>query len=113
MFNRSDEDMNGPVNMQTERYLGGHSHSPSNSSVGNGGAGVGVGKGVLTGVETAHSALTVGGSTESRTRQVSNGEGRFASLREGIAGLGIGRGRGGGNGGSGSKSPAKMEVEMQ
>jgi hypothetical protein len=115
VFNRSDEDMNGPVNVQTERYLGGHSHSPSNSSVGNGGAGVGVGKGVLTGVETAHSALTVGGSTasEGRSRQASNGEGRFASLREGIAGLGIGRGRGGGNGGSGSKSPAKMEVEMQ
>jgi hypothetical protein len=116
VFNRSDEDMNGPVNTQTERYLGGHSHSPSGSTIGNGGAGVGVGKGVLTGVETAHSALTVGGSTasEGRSRQASNGEGRFASLREGIAGLGIGRGRGGGgNGGSGSKSPAKMEVEMQ
>jgi myotubularin-related protein 6/7/8 len=111
VFNRRDEDMNGPVNLQTERYLGGRS-SPS-PTPGNGGAGTGVGKGVLMGVETAHFALTVGGSTGGGSSGGSNGDaGRFASLRDGIAGLGIGRGRSA----SGSKSPAndgKMEVEMQ
>lgn len=97
VFNRSDKDMNGPTNVQTDRYLGTNRE------------GLGVGHGVLTGVETAHTAAGAG-----TTRQVSNGSaGGFAGLREGIAGLGIGKGRGG----SGSKSPAnvkqEMEVEMQ
>ncbi|TVY13561.1 Phosphoinositide 3-phosphatase [Lachnellula arida] len=119
VFNRGDAEMNGPVNLQTERYLGGRASPSPNpspgSTPGNGGAGVGIGKGVLTGVESAHSALTVGGSTSSGSGSgASNGDaGRFASLRDGIAGLGIGRGKGGAGG---SKSPAnggKMEVEMQ
>lgn len=104
VFNRSDEDMNGFVNVQTERYFGGRT-SPAGNGVG-----------VVTGVETADGAVTVGsvsGSGSGSNRSVSNGDvGRFASLREGIAGLGIGRGRGTGDG---SKSPGggKMEVEMQ
>ena len=97
VFNRSDEDMNGPTNAVTERYLG-----PESSSLGGN-------RSVLTGVETANSATGAG-----TIRQVSNGSvGGFASLREGIAGLGLGRGKGV----PGNKSPAnvkeEMEVEMQ
>ena len=96
VFNRSDQDMNGPFNTVTERYL-----AKEDSS--------GIGRGVLTGVETA---TTAAGAVTSR--QVSGGNaGGFASLREGIAGLGIGKGKGS----SGTKSPAsakqEMEVEMQ
>jgi len=97
VFNRSDEDMNGPTNAMTERYLG-----SSSSNLGMGGT-------VLTGIETSNTAV---GSTP--TRQVSNGNpSSFSSLRDGIAGLGIGVGMGT----PGSKSPANgkeaMEVEMQ
>ena len=89
--------MNGPTNAVTERYLG-----PESSSLGGN-------RSVLTGVETANSATGAG-----TIRQVSNGSvGGFASLREGIAGLGLGRGKGV----PGNKSPAnvkeEMEVEMQ
>lgn len=97
VFNRSDEDMNGPTNTVTERYLG-------NNITISGGT-------VLTGVETAHAAVGTG-----TTKQVSNGKsttGSFSSLREGIAGLGLGMGKGE----SGTKSPGNikqvMEVEMQ
>jgi myotubularin-related protein 6/7/8 len=94
VFGRTDEEMNGPVNAATERYLGPRSQA--------------AGGGVLTGVESAAASL---GSTTSK--QVSNGNpGGFASIREGIAGLGIGMGKGG----TGSKSPGgnkEMEVEMQ
>lgn len=98
VFNRSDLDMNGSTNTATDRYLG-----PREDSLR-------VGHGVLTGVETAHTAAGAG-----TTRQVSNeNPGRIASLREGIAGLGIGIGRGN----SGTKSPNNptkeaMAVEMQ
>jgi myotubularin-related protein 6/7/8 len=92
-FNRSDEDMNGPTNAATERYLG-----PDSSSLG-------VSRSVLTGIETANSAAGVG-----KTRQVSNGSaGGFAGLREGIAGLGLGRGKGV----PGNKSPGSVEQEME
>ena len=97
VFNRTDEDMNGPTNAATERYLG--AHTPT----------LGSPRSILTGVETA--TMTTGAGT---TRKVSNGTaGGFASLRNGIAGLGIGRGKGN----QGSKSPGnikkEMEVEMQ
>jgi hypothetical protein len=96
LFNRSDEDMNGPTNTATERYLGNNSSITTSRTV-------------LTGVETANT--TVGTGT---TRKVSNGNaGSFSSLREGIAGLGIGKVKGG----SGNKNPGNvkqaMEVEMQ
>jgi myotubularin-related protein 6/7/8 len=93
VYNRTYQEMNGPFNTATDRYL-----TREDSS--------GVGRSILTGVETAHVAVGAG-----TTRQVSNGNGAFANLREGIAGLGIGKGIGS----SGSKSPAKqeMEVEMQ
>ena len=93
VYNRTDQEMNGPFNMATDRYSAREDSS-------------GIGRSVLTGVETAH--IAVGAGT---TRQVSNGNGTFANLREGIAGLGIGKAIGS----SGSKSPAKqaMEVEMQ
>lgn len=95
VFNRSDTDMNGPTNTVTERYLS------SNNSLG-------VSRtGVLTGVETAHTAAGAG-----TMRNVSNG-GSFSSLREGIAGLGLGKGKTS----PGTKSPGnikqEMEVEMQ
>ncbi|EKD20199.1 protein phosphatase [Drepanopeziza brunnea f. sp. 'multigermtubi' MB_m1] len=100
VFNRTDLDMNGPSNAATDRYLGGQDT-------------VGVGRGVLTGVETAHAATV----TAESLKPAVNGTpapGSFASLREGIAGLGIGMGKGGG---AGAKSPANskqpMEVEMQ
>ena len=83
--------MNGPFNTATDRYLAREDSS-------------GIGRSVLTGVETAH--VVVGAGT---TRQVSNGNGAFANLREGIAGLGIGKGIGS----SGSKSPAKLEMEVE
>jgi myotubularin-related protein 6/7/8 len=96
VFNRTDEDMNGPTNTVTERYLG--NHSPRSGSP----------HSVLTGVETSGTAT--GAST---TRQVSNGNtGGFASLREGMAGLGFG-----GKGIQGNKrsrdTKKEMEVEMQ
>ncbi|KAF4627880.1 hypothetical protein G7Y89_g10275 [Cudoniella acicularis] len=132
VFGRKDEEMNGPYNAVTERYLG----SPSSSNLS-------THKTVLTGVESAHSALTIGevggpgrvsgdsltGSGSGPKRHVSssgsilNGDsGPFATLRDGIAGLGIGRSVSGRDtGGSGSRSPANggakakrpMEVEMQ
>jgi len=98
VFNRSDSDMNGPANTATDRYLG-----PREDNFG-------IGHGILTGVETANTAVGA-----ENTRQVSNGNaGRIASLRQGIAGLGIGMGRGT----AGTKSPGnaakqEMEVEMQ
>lgn len=110
VFNRTDEEMNGPRNAATERYLGNGEDSFSTQPV-------------LTGIETAHLAAGVAQSSNpfteehadtTATRQISNGNaGAFSTLRDGIAGLGIGRGKGS----SGSKSPANgkqaMEVEMQ
>lgn len=95
VFNRTDEDMNGPSNAATERYLAPSRESSNMSET------------VLTGVETSSGDIT---------RKASNGGGGggFASLREGIAGLGLGVGIG--KGGSGSKSPngkQPLEVEMQ
>lgn len=97
VFNRTDEDMNGPANVVTERYLGG-----SNGNLG-------ATRTVLTGVETATRAVAAG-----TLRHVSDGHGgSFASLRDGIVGLGIGKGKGA----PGNKSPGnakqEMEVEMQ
>ena len=131
-FNRSDADMNGPTNIVSEKYLGGErtpdrgraSPSPRTDI-----SSPGFGNGVLTGVETAHAALTVERKA-SPTRVVSNGTASsgggvsgFASLRDGIAGLGLG-GRakaasGHTVGSNGGKSPAnerskgrETEVEM-
>jgi myotubularin-related protein 6/7/8 len=91
VYNRTDQEMNGPFNTATDRYLAREDSS-------------GIGRSVLTGVETAHVAVGAG-----TTRQVSNGNSAFANLREGIAGLGIGKGIGS----SGSKSPAKLEMEVE
>lgn len=91
VFNRSDKDMNGSSNPVTERYLGSQSSSLSSSGS------------ILTGVETSTTAMGPG-----LTKQASD-TGRFAGLREGIAGLSIGR--------QGNRSPGDakkaMEVEMQ
>ncbi|KUJ12689.1 phosphatases II [Mollisia scopiformis] len=98
LFNRKDQDMNGPVNTVTERYLGDREDS------------MGVGGGVLTGVETADRVVPAGSI---RHTPPNGTQGKLASLREGISGLGIVKSMGGG----GSKSPANskqpLEVEMQ
>jgi len=99
VFNRTDEEMNGPFNAATERYLGG-------------GAAKGVGAGVITGIETAGESFGAG-----TTRQVGptngNTSGGLAGLRESISNLSIGKGKGV----QGSKGPGNatqaMEVEMQ
>ncbi|KAG9233609.1 protein-tyrosine phosphatase-like protein [Amylocarpus encephaloides] len=122
-FYRTDAEMNGPSNPATEKYLGGDvtpsrgrsSPSPRSSS-----SNSGLNKSVLTGVETAHAALTVDRKM-CPTRGLANGESSsFASLRDGIAGLGIERGNGasGSAAGNGGKSPSngakgELEVEMQ
>lgn len=94
LFGKTDEEMNGPVNVAAEKYLG----STTNPLP------------VLTGVETAKTSVGVPAVAH---QQVSNNVSGFASLREGIAGLGIGKNLGG----SGTKSPGnvkkQMEVEMQ
>jgi len=94
VFGKTDEEMNGPVNVAAEKYLGNTASTLP----------------VLTGVETANTAV---GVPAVANRQVSNNVGSFASLREGMAGLGIGKSLGG----SGTKSPGnikkQMEVEMQ
>lgn len=106
VFNRTEEEMNGPSNAVTEKYL---APGPSNTNVG-------VGQGVLTGVETAYSTLT---AKPALAKEASNDDsGPLTSLRDGIAGLGIGRGRGAVGTSAGSKSPASgelkdLEVEMQ
>lgn len=96
IFNRPDQEMNGTINLATERYLGDNQDS------------TGVGGGVLTGVETADRVVPAGSM-----RHNHNGtQGPLASLREGIAGLGIVKSMG-----TGSKIPGNskqpMEVEMQ
>ncbi|PVH86885.1 phosphatases II [Cadophora sp. DSE1049] len=100
VFNRTDQDMNGPSNAATDKYLGNQDT-------------VGVGRGVLTGVETAHTVVPAGSAAKPVPNGSTPAAGSFASLREGIAGLGIGMGKGG----SGSKSPSSgkdaLEVEMQ
>ncbi|TAQ87853.1 hypothetical protein B7494_g3817 [Chlorociboria aeruginascens] len=95
-FNRSDGDMNGPKNVVTERYLGINGQGGDQT--------------VLTGVESFTSAIG-SGSTRSPRQMPSGNGGGFASLREGIAGLGIGKGLTGNKNLEGSKR--EMEVEMQ
>jgi hypothetical protein len=73
---------------------------------------------VAAGVAQPNNPFTEGHADTTASRQISNGNaGAFASLRDGIAGLGIGKGIAMGRGTSGSKSPANgkqpMEVEMQ
>jgi hypothetical protein len=100
VFARKDEEMNVPVNAVTEKYLG-----PGSATAN------GLGPGIIIGVESASAA--VGSGT---TRQVANGPGVVAGLRESISNLSI---RGGRNT-PGSRSPGRssnvkeaMEVEMQ
>jgi myotubularin-related protein 6/7/8 len=97
LFNRSDEEMNGPSNPVTERYLGPRTES------GNGG--------ILYGVETASANLAVNGSRPSSSNLNPT---PLGGLRESISNLSIGKGKGG----SGSRNPGHtsqmpMEVEMQ
>lgn len=98
IFNRKDHDMNGSTNTVTERYLGDRHDS------------IGVGGGVLTGVETAERVIPAGSIHHS---PANGNQGKLASLRDGIAGLGIVKSMSAG----GNKSPAApkqpMEVEMQ
>lgn len=94
LFGRTDEEMNGLVDTDTERYVG---NDVARTSAG-----------VLTGVDTPH--LVVGARF---TRQISNGpSGGFASLKDSISNLSI---RGGI--GPGTKAPLntkqEMEVEMK
>lgn len=124
VFNRTDEDMNGPHNAAMERYLAlnannsnGHNTSTSISSPpGPPPPSRTVLAGVETGTATLNGTQVVGGKP-------------FASLRDGIAGLGIGKGGALGGLGVGlgaiKSSPAslngllgngngqEMEVEMQ
>lgn len=111
VFNRSDKDMNGPTNHQTERYLGRDSSSAENLPIH---------RTVLSGVETSHGRhdlpTTHVGAHEAlgsgtTTRAVSNGNGsassgRIAQLREGIQSLGIGKVIGAG-GAAGTRSPGR------
>jgi myotubularin-related protein 6/7/8 len=94
LFGRTDEEMNGPVNAATERYLG---NGVTKGSTG-----------VLAGIETVDLAAGSG-----ITRTVSNiPSGSFAGLKESISNLSI---RGGIGPGTRTPSNAKqdMEVEMQ
>lgn len=96
IFGRKDQEMNGPINLATERYLGEEDNT-------------GIGGGVLTGIETSDKVVPAGS-----VRNVSNGnQGKFASLREGIAGLGIVKSMGTGGNKVSSDSKQPMEVEMQ
>lgn len=98
VFNRTDLDMNGPSNAATDRYLGSQDT-------------VGVGRGVLTGVETADATVVA-----DSVKPAPNGDstpGSFATLRDGIAGLGIGMGKGGNGSRAPSSSKQPMELEMQ
>lgn len=114
VFNRTDDEMNGPVNHQTEKYLSGSAK--------------GLGAGVVTGVETAHAAAGAG-TTRNNNNDISeksshqNSSGAFGGIKDSFSNLSIGNigmgtlgmGSGAGNGG-GNKSPAgkrAMEVEMQ
>lgn len=132
VFNRTDEEMNGPHNPAMERYLAlnanssnGHDTSISISSP----LGPSPNRTVLAGVEAGTPTRQVLSSTST----VSGNP--FASLRDGIAGLAIGKGGalgslGVGVGGASKSSPAglngltdgngtkngngqEMEVEMQ
>jgi myotubularin-related protein 6/7/8 len=93
VFNRTDQDMNGPTNTATDKYLATYDT-------------ITAGRGVLTGIETATSAEGAG-----TTKYPANGSaGAFAGLKEGIAGLGIGMGKGNS---VGNKSPGNMKQEME
>ncbi|XMA08333.1 hypothetical protein WAI453_001124 [Rhynchosporium graminicola] len=102
VFNRTDQDMNGPSNAATDNYLGSQDTPGANRSV-------------LTSVETAHHVAPSGSGTKSAPESINNtpAPSSLASLRDGIAGLGIGMGKNG----SGSKVPSNgkeaLEVEMQ
>jgi myotubularin-related protein 6/7/8 len=99
VFNRTDAEMNGPVNVATERYLGQES-----------GGSITGGTGIITGLETSTTTVVAG-----TAKTTSNGipAGGLAGLRDSISNLGIGIGKGS----TGTKSPAgskqPMEVEMQ
>jgi hypothetical protein len=95
-FGRTDEEMNGPVNVVTERYLGSGAAAPGIT-------------GIITGIETATTAVGAG-----TTRQLSSSPSSgLAGLRESISNLSIR----GGRSGQGSRSPSNLkqgiEVEMQ
>lgn len=107
IFGRTEAEMNGPTNASTERYLGGTAK--------------GLGAGVLTGIETAHSAAAAGttkhisnGRGSAGTSGATGGGGGFSGLKDSFSNLGLGRGKGSQGGG---KSPVNakdaMEVEMQ
>lgn len=127
VFNRTDEDMNGGINaaqLHAEKIATYQSASPLAFSPKSSGSaansqpgsprrgtsprppGLPMSQSVLSGVETAHSMLTPGSaSTPSLTKSASAGAadpGAFATLREGIAGLGIGQKVGGVLGGRGN-----------
>ncbi|OWP06553.1 hypothetical protein B2J93_1194 [Marssonina coronariae] len=98
IYNRTNQHMNGPSNAATDKYLGSQDTT-------------GFGRGALTAVETAHSAV-ITDTVNKPTPNEASAPGTFASLKDGVAGLGIGMGIGGG-----AKSPPKskqaLEVEMR
>ncbi|PBP28608.1 protein phosphatase [Diplocarpon rosae] len=98
IFNRTNQDMNGPSNAATDKYLGSQDTT-------------GMKRGVLTGVETGHSAVIA--DTVKTVPNEASAPGAFASLRGGIAGLGIGMGMSGAGAKSSSNSRQAVEVEMQ
>lgn len=113
VFGRTEEEMNGPHNTQTEKYLGG-------------GAAKGVGTGVVTGVETSHNAtgagttkhVSIGSTASSQSSQnLSTSTGGLAGLKDTFSALGVGFGKPtSGGSATPSKSPRgkqAMEVEMQ
>jgi hypothetical protein len=110
VFNRTEEEMNGPRNAATDRYLGNGEESFSNRSV-------------LTGVETAHlsagdaqpsNSVAEGQPEMSATRQFSNGNaGALATLRDGLAGLKVGLGKKASRGNSPANGKQPLQVEMQ
>lgn len=102
LFGRTDTEMNGPT---VHRHMQGQGLDSDGS-----GSGSATPNTVLTGVETADSA--VGAGTPGKA--ISNGAaGAISAITAGVAGLGVGLGKGR----DGRKSPsavkAEMEVEMQ
>ncbi|KAI9735327.1 MAG: hypothetical protein M1818_006522 [Claussenomyces sp. TS43310] len=104
VFGRTEAEMNGPTNPSTERYLGG-------------GAAKGIGTGVITGIETYHTAAAAGTTNHPPngipTGSSGGGGGGLAGLKDSFSNLGLGRGKGGQSNKSPGRSKPAMEVEMQ
>lgn len=104
VFGRKEEEMNAPINTMTEKYVGPETAAED---------GLESDTGVLTGVETSSAAIGAG-----TTRQLNDGPGMVASLKQSLSNLSV---RGGSRSVSGNRSPRgspskskqALEVEMQ